>query len=767
MKSALKYTLGFFSMSFLVVAICLLALWFNLDKWVTPPLLQETQTRWLPDYSVPWEKIDLKVTNLGWLKKRVQIDSEGPLCFKGKSFDLCFKELQGDFTIQVPSLEMEIKSLRVTGGEQSLSTASDNSPTPPSEATVQSQVEKLKGWAGLIKEWAPETVRIDLPAIQWTSGSVTTAIALQIFEQKVTTEVKRPNLDLSLKTLVAKNFALQDFFLKIRQTSKLETRNITIQAPKIQWQKTSPIDVNLVLKPQGKRTQKLSLGLQLFLASEESRLGLRSIRIQSSRLPIEIAKVNCELSFKMRERESTSIDCPNIQIDFKKSIEKYHKAIKDLHPMLPPHLSLQISGSISEGLWLSDKSDAQLVALSMENLQAQSPFLKLKGKSQFILNRAQAELEAFFVKTSIDVNIPDFSELVVFLTNTPYAVPAPLNSLGGDARLTVSQSEAGADGKGSSFDLNLDVRLSEEPRQRVWFTTKSTVALSTKLELDTSKTQFAINLERLWLHLPPFDPLAGVPQLTGDSRIKPKRPLRFKPASKTKLPVRISVKSQSPDSIRIYHKLFKPYLAGAFNMDISRKGLSYEFLVRKDFRVSYLKRDFTVQKISVSQKKQAAAGLQLDVLVQFDISPYLIDVQVLGSAKNPGVSLSSQPSLPREDIISLLIYKRKTSELTRFESSNVGGTEAAVADRAIGLFGLWVFASTPIESVSYDARTRSYNARVSLPGELSLNLGTDWEKESVVGLGRRIGGGWSLATEYKLDGDEQVGNVYIQKEMAY
>jgi hypothetical protein len=62
------------------------------------------------------------------------------------------------------------------------------------------------------------------------------------------------------------------------------------------------------------------------------------------------------------------------------------------------------------------------------------------------------------------------------------------------------------------------------------------------------------------------------------------------------------------------------------------------------------------------------------------------------------------------------------------------------------LASLYVFASTPIQSVLYDPTTGQVTARVSLGGGTTLNLGSNGSQLSTVGVRKRLGASWSITT---------------------
>jgi outer membrane protein W len=77
----------------------------------------------------------------------------------------------------------------------------------------------------------------------------------------------------------------------------------------------------------------------------------------------------------------------------------------------------------------------------------------------------------------------------------------------------------------------------------------------------------------------------------------------------------------------------------------------------------------------------------------------------------------------------------------------VGNTQAAIKDGAIGLSSMYVLASTPVESVNYDSGSGVVTARVRLAEGTTLNVGTQSNQVSQVGVRKRLGKHWAVETD--------------------
>ena len=197
---------------------------------------------------------------------------------------------------------------------------------------------------------------------------------------------------------------------------------------------------------------------------------------------------------------------------------------------------------------------------------------------------------------------------------------------------------------------------------------------------------------------------------------------------------------------------------------IKNNQTSFDIKVKNGSKVQYLKRQLEIKKISIDKKKKITL---IDAKFEYEASGYKIFLDVIGTADKPVLLLTSFPSLPREEIISLLLYNRKSSELTGFDKASVGSTENAISNKALGLFSIWAFASTPIESVTYNSETKTYSASVSLPGGASLSIGTDWDTLNNLSFRKRINSTWAVVTTFEPTETDSRETIMLQKEISF
>ena len=135
-------------------------------------------------------------------------------------------------------------------------------------------------------------------------------------------------------------------------------------------------------------------------------------------------------------------------------------------------------------------------------------------------------------------------------------------------------------------------------------------------------------------------------------------------------------------------------------------------------------------------------------------SGYAITANFSQVNKKAVVELTSQPPLSEEDIISLLLFNEISSELEPENQKAVTDTESAVSKRALGFFSIWILSSTPVESVNFDPSTQIYSAKVKLPGGLTAQVGSDWNRAHEFELRKRLSKRWAITTGLKTDEDD-------------
>jgi hypothetical protein len=284
-------------------------------------------------------------------------------------------------------------------------------------------------------------------------------------------------------------------------------------------------------------------------------------------------------------------------------------------------------------------------------------------------------------------------------------------------------------------------------------------------ELDV---QVQILIQDLLLQLPPLDPIHGFPKIAKDSRFEISPPQKKKrTAGEFKVSYHIQVKTKNPNSIRLLSSLAEPLIPLGVDLTIQSESPLQGSIQLQPFDIEYLKRRSTVEKLNITVNDPKGI-FPVNGRFRVDQNPYKIYVDVLGTLKSPIIHLSSEPYLDRSDIISVLLYGRTNDQLVAVDSKTVGSFDAAIADRAMGLFSIWAFSSTPIQSFSYNQLTQQYTAQVKLSDDTTFSVGTNWEEAATLELQKRLSEQWiisaSLEPTTNNNQDEQVEKLRLQWE---
>jgi hypothetical protein len=278
-------------------------------------------------------------------------------------------------------------------------------------------------------------------------------------------------------------------------------------------------------------------------------------------------------------------------------------------------------------------------------------------------------------------------------------------------------------------------------------------------------------IEHLELELPPFEPIAGVPKLVRDSRIKlkPAKPAKVS-AAKFSVTLDLSVETAGPGAVKLYSELAKPFVPLEFKVEEHSPGAPTGQVRVLPFTVEYLRRKLAVDSLTLGLGEASTHEFPLSGDFHVDQTDYKVMIHVGGTTGSPQIQLSSDPYLERADVISVLLYDRTSDELSSGDAETVGNVQGALADKAIGLFGLWLFAATPIRSFTYNPVTKVYSASVSLGGGLTASVGTNWEQSAMLEVRKRISRRWVVTATYSPSEDDperKIGKLTLQWERRF
>ncbi len=361
------------------------------------------------------------------------------------------------------------------------------------------------------------------------------------------------------------------------------------------------------------------------------------------------------------------------------------------------------------------------------------------------------------------VLVQSFQGLRQFLDARNVMIPAPLDILDGKISL-LARGSVDHDDKLIRTAVDIKVALNS-PTQKIDI--ESTVRLNLTRDFKSLDVIVQTLIKELKIELPPIDPIRGIPSLKTDSRLVFKQ-AEPKKSSAFKMRVFFDVKTVNPGAVKLLSKLADPYAPITVDVNNNKQGESSGSLRLEPFTLTYLRRKVMLERLQMTLTENEDGDFPIGGRLRIDQTAYKIFVDIAGTAGSPIINLNSEPYLERADIISVLLFDRVSGELVSADADTAGGVNAAMADRAIGLFGLWAFATTPIRSFSYNAVTKVYTATVQLADGLTAGVGTNWERAAHLEVRKRVSRRWVLTASWSPTEDhQQVGKLVLQWEKRF
>jgi hypothetical protein len=356
------------------------------------------------------------------------------------------------------------------------------------------------------------------------------------------------------------------------------------------------------------------------------------------------------------------------------------------------------------------------------------------------------------VKADIDLNpkadqplqgeaqthVAQFEKLVPLLENTPWAIPAPLNQLKGEVRLT-AQAKADASFKKMETAFDFVSRL-QSSEQSLHFEGKGNFDLTNLADSSMGMLTAAIEFGDTKLSLPRLDPV-NMPRLFPSPQIVYPR---NKPKSTFVFDDKVSIRTTKGKPLLLrtnqYGALVPVELDLVHTMEHGLVGT----LHTPPFSLEILHRTARVKNIDIKYPEQGAA--ELTAQVEFHYADYDLTLSAFGKLDSPRYAIMASPPLSENSAWSLLIFGRPLEELSAGQGESLVNARAAITGGAVSALSMYLLASTPVESVGYDPTKGKFMATVRLLEGTSLRIEGVKEGVSSLGIRKRLGRDWVLNT---------------------
>ncbi len=775
---------------FAVTVIALVLLAFVSAVGVTFWAFKHPQQAWdfagkhlLPkDLNVKWEKMDFSAQRRNWKHYDIVWSAQNLTIDKGSpALHVPVSKAQTKFSIRVfePGPWFRFDEVTLISAQPVTFTPAKADSAQPAQSPFQ-QLRTYFGYLDTAGQWTTmDSLDLDVPVIE-VRGEGAEPLKISVRLAKRTGESKSEfRVDVSQSDLqigASGGFDANQFFSnKPFLQSKIDLKTAALLA-KVSLTgsfdgQTARFDgeSNVEYK-QGEKPVRAAPNFKLSLSEHEAALDAYAMISDIPGPLVQLDKVNLEVRLPMdnnymwSERPATfklysSLALFFIDKDMRPPLEKSCRC------KIPEKLLATVDGRFWPEFLLNNRPERKTIADT--NLYIEGVDNKLFSANiaaHVKIDRHDAE---WFIEPRLDsqMEVHSFQGLRQFLDAKNVIIPSPLDILDGTiklkARAGVTRNE-----KTIRTPIEIEVQLGSNTQK---------VSVSTTVTLDLAANFKALDvyiqslIHELKLELPPLDPVLGLPPLARDSRVAlaPAKPGK-KAADRFKLRVFFDVKTAGGGSIKLLSKLADPFVPVTLDVNNSAQGESSGYLRLEPFTINYLRRKISVERMQVTLSEDESGDFPVGGRVRIDQTSYKIFVDIGGTVQSPSVQLNSEPFLPRNEIISVLLYNRTSENLVSADSETVGSFEAALADRAIGLFGLWAFASTPIRSFSYNAVTKVYTATVELADGLTAGVGTNWERAASLEVRKRVSRRWVLTASWSPSNqNEQVGKLVLQWEKRF
>ena len=335
-----------------------------------------------------------------------------------------------------------------------------------------------------------------------------------------------------------------------------------------------------------------------------------------------------------------------------------------------------------------------------------------------------------------DIGIAEFDKLAGILDPTPWAVPAPLNRLGGKVTLHI---EANGDTQMKKIQATLAANTaltSDSQNLNMEGKADLTMDALSRAHLN-SEWKFGKTL----LTLPRLDP-TQLPRLFPDPQIV--YPTKEKQESEFVFTSRTHIHTVPGSPLQFRSPEYATLIPLELNLLLDSKSEMTGYVRVPGFPVRVLNRDIRVKHVALTYPKSGSA--ELDAQVDFHYNDYDLTLSAFGKLDSPRYTLKSNPPLSENSAWALLLFGRPLEELSPGQGESLASAQSAVTNGAVSALSMYLLASTPVESIGYDPARGSFLATVKLGEGVSLRVEGVKEGVSSLGIRKRLGRNWVLNT---------------------
>ena len=751
----------------LVPSLILVGIFLFPDKLITKSSVETVAREYLPELKVDWKSLNFDIDSKSLTTKEVKVSSSESTCIEyEKSFKFCANELSVEILIDVPDFSsLIVKTLVVDEGSLFLWSAPEKPSGPPNLAGT---VETIVGIADMVSDQVIHNVDVAIPTIRLYEGDTHSLASLELTNQDPVDHLTgkfqmKGDSPVELSLLIKEKdrkaqgaWEAELVFGKGERATRLQ-----LMGDKFLGEDES-IGVTLLSQFDSPESPLLGKAIRItaffdlrIIDESDATFNIQSLRLEQIPSASFVELKQCELRWLLGEgyfEVDSSLNCERVALELDSANRP-----SEIHPQLPDRLNFALQ---------AEATDKDILEYSINLKPIENKLLTLEAAHKGRLN-FQKELSYKLLDLNTQLVIKKFADLARAMEKQyDFTLPAPFSQIDGTLKAQ-SHIETLKDVRGNRLPLkvssnlkgkNTELRLSADGAVTFYDSEKK-----------NTQVKGEVIIEDVVFTLPKLDPLYGIPKFTSDARIQKEiSPRRVEDeVSDSGIDLDLKIKTRSSSGIKLYYYLVDPYLPVSLDIHLVDGSSPAGEISLGEFKISYLEKSLRVTDFTIRLEPEVENS-EIKLSAEAVRGAYEVGLSIFGSFESPQIQLSSQPELSRQEILALLLYNRAPQTLTSKEQTNAAEVDAAISDHAIGLLGMWAFASAPIDTVTYDPEQEVYTAQVSLPSGTTLNVGSDWENVTGVELAKKIGMNWFLVSRYRTNTDgEEEGRMMLEWRQAY
>jgi hypothetical protein len=344
------------------------------------------------------------------------------------------------------------------------------------------------------------------------------------------------------------------------------------------------------------------------------------------------------------------------------------------------------------------------------------------------------------INSRASLEVKRFEKIVQMLSGSPYAIPEPINSLNGSAVVSVSSS-----GEFPLRSLDFPIEFETELKSATQdFSVKGEGEFRYSQKKAHNKLQMKITLTDVKLALPHMA-LGTPPRFFPDARIQLDNRKVSAVSNDSNFEYEINIATAPEKPLHLASNLAKSPIPLNIGLFLSSKKNSRGHCKVERFEMDLFRRHASVEYFNFKLGNEFNSS-ELNGEIKVAYTDYTIWILISGRADKPVVHFQSDPPLPDDKLIAILLFGRDLNVLDPGQADSVGHAQAAIANGAISLASMYLLASTPVESIGYDLSKGVFSATVRLANGTSLNVGSDLSQLNTIGVRKRLNSHWTIDT---------------------